>query len=90
MIWLSLFVTLALGADVPELYQRSYEQEATSAFRSALSTLDALPTAEKGDYTFKVRRAWLLYLDGRIELSPSDLGAMLVQIVLDGIRKRAT
>jgi AcrR family transcriptional regulator len=32
----------------------------------------------------------LLYLDGRIELSPADLGAMLVQIVLDGIRKRAT
>ena len=32
----------------------------------------------------------LLYLDGRIELSPAELGAMLVRIVLDGIRKRAT
>lgn len=30
----------------------------------------------------------LLYLDGRIDLSPAELGAMLVRIVLDGIRKR--
>ena len=30
----------------------------------------------------------LMYLDGRIELSPADLGAMLVRIVLDGIRAR--
>jgi hypothetical protein len=30
----------------------------------------------------------LLYLDGRIDLSPAELGTMLVRIVLDGIRKR--
>ena len=32
----------------------------------------------------------LLYLDGRIDLSPAELGTMLVRIVLDGIRKRPT
>lgn len=67
MTSLLLIVALAFGADVSDLYQRSYEQEATGAYRTALSTLDGVPSGEKGAYTYKLRRAWLLYLDGQLD-----------------------
>jgi Tfp pilus assembly protein PilF len=69
MTTLMLLVALAFGADVSDQYQRSYEQEATGAYRTALSTLDGVTSAEKGAYTYKLRRAWLLYLDGQHDLS---------------------
>jgi tetratricopeptide (TPR) repeat protein len=69
MTTLFLLAALAFGADVPDLYQRSYELEATGGYRTALSTLDQLPGSEKGAYTYLLRRGWLLYLDGQLDAS---------------------
>lgn len=55
------------AAEVPDLYQQSYEQEALGAWRSALAALEALPPAEKQGYLYALRRGWLLYLDGQLD-----------------------
>lgn len=69
MIGLALWCTLAWGADVPDLYQRSYEQEAAGSVGLALDTMTDMPSAERSAYTYQLRRAWLLYLDGQHEAS---------------------
>jgi tetratricopeptide (TPR) repeat protein len=64
MIFAFLWSLSALGAEVPALYQRSYDAEATADYTGALAALDAMPSSEKSTYVHHVRRAWLTYLKG--------------------------
>lgn len=65
LIWLSL----AAAQTAPELYQRSYEQEALGAWPAALATLEQMPSQERASYTWALRRAWLSYLAGDFDRS---------------------
>jgi len=55
----------AQDAAVGDIYQRSYDQEATQLYVQALTGFETMPAAEKGSYAYNVRRAWLLYVNGR-------------------------
>lgn len=49
----------------PEAWRRSYALEARGDARGALAALDALPDDARGTYLYALRRAWLLYSQGR-------------------------
>lgn len=55
----------AQDASVGEIYQRSYDHEATQQYDAALVGLEKMPAAEKASYPYLLRRAWLLYTNGR-------------------------
>ncbi|MCA9551968.1 MAG: tetratricopeptide repeat protein [Myxococcales bacterium] len=65
MFPIALALTLAGAPNVPDLYQRSYEQEVLHDAPGALATLDQLPQGEKATYLYALRRGWLLYLGAR-------------------------
>ncbi|MCB9678621.1 MAG: tetratricopeptide repeat protein [Alphaproteobacteria bacterium] len=73
MLLLSLL--LARATEVPDLYQRSYDAEATANYGGALAALAELPSSEKSTYVFLVRRAWLAYLKGDFDASVRDYDA---------------
>jgi tetratricopeptide (TPR) repeat protein len=56
------WVPSALAQSGPQAWQRSYELEALGSYDDALTSLYAVPTAQRG-YTWELRRGWLLYLD---------------------------
>ncbi len=67
---LSLWLLLSLAGpawseEPPELFQHSYDSEATGKLADALSAMDRIPSPQKEGYTVKLRRAWLLYRLGR-------------------------
>jgi tetratricopeptide (TPR) repeat protein len=49
----------------PEVWRRSYALEARGDARGALAALDSLPEDARGTYLYALRRAWLLYSQGR-------------------------
>lgn len=65
-----LWLTPALAGD-PDVYQRSYEQEALGAYAAAVQTLSGLSSRETSSYTAELRRAWLQYLSGQYDASIS-------------------
>jgi len=50
---------------VLELFQRSYDAEATGKTLDALGALDMLPSPQRNGYVAELRRGWLLYVLGR-------------------------
>lgn len=53
------------GDSAAELFQRSYDHEATGKIQDALGALDQLPQGRKDAYVAQLRRGWLLYKLGR-------------------------
>lgn len=51
----------------PEVWRRSYAQEAGGDARGALATLDTLPDDARRTYLYTLRRGWLLYVMGRFD-----------------------
>lgn len=64
-----LFSLARVARATPETWARSSTLEAQGNSRAALETLDTLPAAERQGYLYSLRRAWLLYLQGRHEES---------------------
>jgi tetratricopeptide (TPR) repeat protein len=68
---LAVAVVLALSAVAPravaspEVWRRSYALEARGDARGALAALETLPPGDRGTYLYALRRAWLLYSQGR-------------------------
>lgn len=48
-----------------ELFQRSYDSEATGRLPDALAALDRLPPQRQASFVAQLRRAWLLYRLGK-------------------------
>lgn len=48
-----------------DMFQRSYDAEATGKLADALASLDGLPSPQKDGYVALLRRGWLLYKLGR-------------------------
>ncbi|MCB9688357.1 MAG: tetratricopeptide repeat protein [Alphaproteobacteria bacterium] len=61
--------TLMAVAGAPDTWQQSYDEEARGAFVEALASHERLPSADQGTYTWQLRKAWLLYLQGRYDES---------------------
>lgn len=65
----ALFIALPAAAQSadPQVYAQSYSLEAQGDYGGALSTLDKLSSAQRSGYVYSLRRAWLLYLNGRYD-----------------------
>jgi tetratricopeptide (TPR) repeat protein len=62
-------------SELPEtvrVFKTSYREEAAGRMRPALDALSALPERDRQSYLALLRRAWLLYRDGR---HPESVGA---------------
>jgi len=57
--------TFAASADATtDAYQASNDLETAGRYRQALQVLDDVPSADRGQYVYPLRRAWLCFLAG--------------------------
>ncbi len=75
-----------IGELSKEIYDTAIELSVVAVDHGLLDVPD--PRVSATAVVGAVEALGLLYLDGRIDLPPTELGPMLVRIILDGIRKR--
>lgn len=65
--------------EVVRVFQDSYREEAAGHMTPALNVLSALPERDRDSYLALLRRAWLLYRDGRHPASVAAYAAALAK-----------
>jgi len=71
---LLLVPAVSAAQTVPELYRQSYALEAKGDVAGALKAMDGIAAKGVSDYTATLRRAWLLYREGRYTESSATYG----------------